>query len=443
MQQPQVPADQVTTVNGVPIMQVGPTPVPTPPVASPTPAPSPPEVSVDRTLVPQAPANVPMSAYYQPPVPQGATPPKGGGSLVMTLLALAAAAIFVFLTFSTCSVLFDSNGPDYHHEEVGGSNGMDDPAGSADEGEPDGGIPDLNDLVPPVVVPNAGIGDPDDGELHRYWDDSVSYSFTEERMSLSETRANETYGENATCEFSIAYPQLEGDLEHLDQINALIRESALGYYERLYANPDPDMVEIVMAAADGAPVVVSDKADYAITFNSDGIISIAWSHDLMFGSVFAEYLRLETLNIDLETGETYELDDVLELNETQAKAWVYNLSRFSTGRDASELFGRDAMVQSILGEGEMGNRTDAVVFIDADGTPNLGVSFWYGNDEGIVRGWWDLTLTDELLEGSKKNSRFWELVPEAATVTPVLDGPTTKSQAMRGAAFAQGEYNCP
>ena len=90
------------------------------------------------------------------------------------------------------------------------------------------------------------------------------------------------------------------------------------------------------------------------------------------------------------------------------------------------MFGRDAMIQGVMGRGEWAGRTRTTIFVDADGTPNLGVSFMYGNDSGILRGWWDVTLTDELLEGSRKDSRFWELLPEDAA-TPTLGGPTTSS----------------
>ncbi|MBQ3283290.1 MAG: hypothetical protein IJH42_05500, partial [Atopobiaceae bacterium] len=249
------------------------------------------------------------------------------------------------------------------------------------------------------------------------------------------------YGVQVTFDFSIAYPQLEGDLEHLDQINALIRDSAMRYYTRLYESPDEDMVGIVSTVLDGGRnALIGDEATYAISYNSDRLISIMWSHDILYGSVFAEYLYLETLNIDLETGETYTLEDVLEVSEPMARAWVDNYGRFEYGENAIEMFGREAMVQGVLGEGDFANRTQAVVFVDSDGTPNLGVSFWFGNDQGISRGWWDLTLTDGLLEGSRKDSPFWELVPtvEEEAPTPEEDAPPTEETAPEEGKLSKG-----
>ncbi|MBQ6651211.1 MAG: hypothetical protein IJM67_08175, partial [Atopobiaceae bacterium] len=82
----------------------------------------------------------------------------------------------------------------------------------------------------------------------------------------------------------------------------------------------------------------------------------------------------------------------------------------------------------------------AVVFVDSDGTPNLGVSFWFGNDQGISRGWWDLTLTDGLLEGSRKDSPFWELVPtvEEEAPTPEEDAPPTEEAAPEEGKLSKG-----
>ena len=432
--------NMIADVNGVPIMQVGPEPVEVPsPAAAPGPQPGQDQSRVLLSVIPQQPAHVPQPPVAQPAVEQpsyvsGYRPPapRRRGFWVLPLLTGIAVLFALGFVLSTCGAMLGDDGPDYQHEDLGGSNAMDGEGGVA---SPFDGLdlltpPDLGDLGdgadggPGAAI---GVGDPDDGELHPYWDDTVSYTVREERMVRAEQGSSDAYGARVACDFSIAYPQLEGDLEHLDQINALIRESALGYYDQLYANPTEDMVARVQdVVEEGEDIYVSDTAEYVVSYNSDHLVSICWSHNLMTGSVFTETLRLETLNIDLDTGETYELADVLEVNEAQATAWVDNLLRFDSGIDTQGMFGRDAMIQGVMGQGEWAGRTRTTIFVDADGTPNLGVSFMYGNDSGILRGWWDVTLTDELLEGSRKDSRFWELLPEGGA-TPALNGPTTSS----------------
>lgn len=406
----------VTVVNGVPIVQVGP-PVhheapPAAPVATGQP-------TAGQAYVPAPPTNVSQPVIEQPLIVNGAPvtrSPRRRSPESLALLALAAVALVLFfaVTSATCSAV-SSDGPSYQHQSLGGSNGMGDDGTSYTGGtSPEDllGVP-APDSQPKPDLPPVG-DDHDDGELHEFWDDSVAYTVRGEALTRSQTRDDEAYGRQVSYDFSLGYPQLEGDLEHLDQINALIRESALSYYQRLYVAPDADMVALVDTVLDedeGATALIGDTATYAVTFNSDRLISICWSHDVLYGSVFAEYLYLETLNIDLETGETYELDDVLELSEPMAQAWTDNYLRHD--QNVGQLFDRDAIARGILGEGEFGNRTQAAVFVDSDGTPNLGVTFWLGNDRGISRGWWDVTLTDDLLEGARRDSAFWDLVPGA------------------------------
>ncbi len=402
-------SQQVTSVNGVPIMQVGPVLVEAGEDFEE-------QSQVNQVLVPQQPAYVNQPVIGQPDFsrmqPMGTSTGSRMTSVILTALTIAAVLLTCHVMMTTCSAVFDNDGPSYDHTPLGGgSNGMDGAGDSTGYGL----IPFDFDMPEPT-------SDPDDGELHEYWDDSVSYTVRGESLTRNQESDDNAYGCHVTYDFSIAYPQLEGDLEHLDQINALIRNSAMRYYTRLYESPDEDMVGIVETVLDGGKnALIGDEATYAISYNSDRLISIMWSHDILYGSTFAEYLYLETLNIDLETGEAYTLEDVLEVSEPMARAWVDNYGRFEYGEDAIEMFGREAMVQGILGEGDFANRTQAVVFVDSDGTPNLGVSFWFGNDRGISRGWWDLTLTEELLEGSRKDSPFWELVPAVEEEAPTSE----------------------
>ena len=75
-----------------------------------------------------------------------------------------------------------------------------------------------------------------------------------------------------------------------------------------------------------------------------------------------------------------------------------------------DIIGHEAWVQALMGEGEYASRMNTTFFVDEKGRPNLGVTYFLGNDRGVSRGWWDVTLTDELLDGARLESDFWDLL---------------------------------
>ena len=289
-------------------------------------------------------------------------------------------------------------------------------------------VPEMPDFQAPAGGPEA-----DDGELHDARNTDVSYGFQEGFWAESQTRHLDAYDKDVYCEFAVKYPILMGDFEHRDEINALLKSTALKTVHDYYDDPDADAVAFVDKAAEGSDFFIPEGADaylmstvdYAVTYNNENLISVCYSDHHCLGSQLAEFIEFRTLNINLQTGEVYALDDALTVTDDIATSFIDNLVQTSGVDDNQNgtiedsecspvaIAGRDALVQALKGEGELaGRRVSTRLFIDGNGKPNLGVNYWVSGEGAFVRGWWDVTITDEQLEAARKECGLWELISE-------------------------------
>ena len=238
------------------------------------------------------------------------------------------------------------------------------------------------------------------------------------------------YGLRVHMDFDVAYPRFEGDFDHLDAANGAIRDAAMTVPDRYYFEPDKDArtnMRHAAKVAEGAPfsgvpagcdALLSSEVDYAVTYNDDGFASIAFADHYLIGSAYSEYEALRCVNVDLSTGESFELDSVLTLTEDMANAWADDfLASDENAEFTLGLWGRDEFVRALRGEGaqDHGDRVSATFYVDPQGRIVLGVTFAVSDGEGsISRGWHDAVVPADVLEKAKKQSAFWDLVtPEA------------------------------
>ncbi len=302
----------------------------------------------------------------------------------------------------------------------------------------DGGSQDMPHIVvtpsdegdEPVAEP-AGV-EADDGELHSAENHDVSYTLTADHYRRNKIEQLDAYGLKVQCNFDINYPQVSDDLEHAKKINRVLRrvarETAITYYDEPSAETVERFTSVVEDVdpgdvTEGADALLESTVDYAVTYNDENLLSVCYSDVYYLGSYALGFCSLRTVNINLKTGEVYELDDVLTVDEQIARSFVDNLVR-TDGEDENgdgtivdrecftiALCGRDAFEQALQGTGELaGKRVVTCLFIDGNGQPNLGVTYWISGSRGFVRGWWDVTITDEQLETTRKDSTLWELL---------------------------------
>lgn len=299
----------------------------------------------------------------------------------------------------------------------------------------------------PSPVTQVERSSDDDGELHDGLDASVSYGVVEEHYSLSGLRRSDAYDMDVQCDFDVTYPQLTDGGEHTDEVNALLRDTAMTFLDRYWNDPSSEDVAAVRSVAsastlgvpEGADMLLMDDVSWAVTYNTEDFVSVSFADHCCLASYVGEHIQLRTVNVNLRTGETYAFDDVLTMDEAMAARFVDNLVQ-STGTDANHggtinedespsvsIIGRDEWISALMGEGPSAGHISKTVFVDERGRANLGVSYWLSDGRSFSRGWWDVTLDATELAAQRKDSSFWDLLPEVEGTEATVGGPIAQS----------------
>ena len=258
--------------------------------------------------------------------------------------------------------------------------------------------------------------DADDGELHDAWNKSVSYSYTEGEYSREGIESIDYYNKTIGYDFDVEYPQLTGDIANLEEINKTIRDTAMAFVIATYENPTSESREMLEAyAVEGYGVpkavdaILESDVDYAISYNNEDFISICFSDEYSIGSWAGGFVSLRTVNVNLKTGEVYTLDDVLNINDEIAAAFIDNLAKYDGG-NAEKTAGRDSFIGALQGKGSEADNVSTTFYIDGNGKVNFGATYRFASSESMARGWWDYTLTDDQLNAAKKDSSMWDCI---------------------------------
>ena len=209
--------------------------------------------------------------------------------------------------------------------------------------------------------------------------------------------------------------------------------------DRYYFEPDKDArtnMRDAAKVAEGAPfsgapagcdALLSSEVDYAVTYNDDGFASIAFADHYLIGSAYSEHEALRCVNVDLSTGESFELDSVLTLTEDMANAWADDfLASDENAEFTLGLWGRDAgTVRAPSGRGSTGPRRPRV----RDVLCRPARKDRAGRDlrrqrrrRRRLRGWHDAVVPADVLEKAKKQSAFWDLLERRRPEPPASSG---------------------
>ena len=277
-----------------------------------------------------------------------------------------------------------------------------------------------------------GTNDPaaDDGELHDARTEVEAYSFEEGAWTKSNTGHSDAYGCDVDCQLMVSYPKLKGEGEHIKAANKLLRATAMQTVRTYYEDVSAETAERVKGIAqnklfgvpEGSPIPLYSTVSYAVTYNNEHFISVCFSDEYNIGTTQMGFIELRTVNFNLDTGESYELSDVLRVTKRMATSFVDNMVQTS-GDDADgdgtiyddecvtlRIAGRAAFEEALRGKGELADQMRTCFFVDGNGKVNLGATYAVSGDEGMVHGWWDVTLTDRQIASGRKESSFWELI---------------------------------
>ena len=150
-------------------------------------------------------------------------------------------------------------------------------------------------------------------------EENLSYEITEDTYSFSDREK-----ESMLIEFNVTYPVVHGlpDADIEEKVNKALKNCAMQTVNEIYNNPSNTIKERVISEKN--PMLIS-YAKYKVCYASDDLISIAYEdYNYEGGSqYYSQHLR--TCNINPKTGETYQLKDLVDINDEVIDQWLQNM----------------------------------------------------------------------------------------------------------------------
>lgn len=225
--------------------------------------------------------------------------------------------------------------------------------------------------------------------------------YTVEEKSFTESQ----YERNHIIDFQIAYPQLVNlSGEQAERINKNIELAAMQTANEWYYKADEKKKEEMLWMKN--PCLVS-FVDYNTSYMSNSFASILFEDKSYKGDYSTSYIELRAQNINLATGENYQVKDIVTLNKAFMERW-YEIMNQEAPNAAALLGVTMEEFQKIL-EGTLVTANDtsyAPSFFVFDGGMEIG--FHYKAETGDS-GWITAPFTFEEARKFKTDSSFWTL----------------------------------
>ncbi len=223
---------------------------------------------------------------------------------------------------------------------------------------------------------------------------------------------------------TVEYPCLEGiDREVQERLNTLMYDTAMDRVNYWHLNPSED----VKAYQEEVFSIFCSDVNCQATFHSQYLLSLDFKEYYSAGNpVWATNGTERALTLDLVTGESYALSDIVEINRDFVRIWDKSLSDRLEAEYGDEE-DMDILLSWFTGADEETNREylcrpffyvtqekDFVVGISLD--PVLWRAYTYepANWNYYAR------LSLEELEGFKKDSEFWNKYLKSETTGEVI-----------------------
>lgn len=211
--------------------------------------------------------------------------------------------------------------------------------------------------------------------------------------------------ENIWYYFDIVYPQIVyKDGTSADKINKLFKSIAMRIPDSTYIKPVDEVKEDIK---NGDANEYTSFVDYNITYMDENLISVVFNEYYSYGSSDKEYDNLITCNINLQTGESYDLKDVFAVDETLASSYLEKLKN------------DDPSVQGVIGltiedavnilQGKVSNKKYKAGFALLKND----IIIFFNHNKNIERydlGFQYVYFTTEEISPYKANEDFWSLV---------------------------------
>ncbi len=239
--------------------------------------------------------------------------------------------------------------------------------------------------------------------IPEYVDENCGYDVTEDSYIYTADNTSST-----TIMFEVYYPQVDGlSAEVQEKVNTALQDCALASVDKLYLSPSDEMKEKVLGEA--YPVLAS-FVEYKVTYQSAELLSVVFQDYSYEGSESDYHVALRCVNVNLQDGTLYEVDDIVNLDDSFISQWAQVMQdEADDDTFLSELSAED--MKAVLG----GDTKDGVYtpefFVDADGL-EIGLSFCYPADSQDDKGyaWVTAPFAFDEIEPFASDSDFWALV---------------------------------
>lgn len=233
-----------------------------------------------------------------------------------------------------------------------------------------------------------------------YEADDVSYSVDDELYY------KDNYGSSVQMCMDIEYPQLTDlDSEHADKINKILEDCAMETANALYVNPTNEVKEFLL---EQGQTYIGSEVRYKITYMSDDIICVVFDDHYFWGSIYAEFHDLRTRTINLKDGTVYEIKDIVNLDDAFMDAWYDSMKEEVPEATVTDDLSLDVFKKVF--EGEFVENRYSNAFFLKDGGIEIGLSYHYGDDDTISRGWMTAPFTWDEIASYKKDNGLWKIV---------------------------------
>ncbi len=200
-------------------------------------------------------------------------------------------------------------------------------------------------------------------------DESVSYKVTREYRNVQDATNN--------IDIHTSYIQLDGDIPGVEEINRLLKESAV-YFADNYEENKEDILEALEGTGTG---VQADIRSY-VTYNTESVISVVIQENISMGYMYGE-VAIRCYNINLDTGMVLDNASILDLEGFGAQFRERSNAQNGVSESGMEAF-TDYEIESMLKDND-----SLIIYY----TP-LGMEVGYNYQKDGIIGWITITMQD-------------------------------------------------
>lgn len=208
---------------------------------------------------------------------------------------------------------------------------------------------------------------------------------------------------NGVVLLDVKYPVLSGlSEEHADTINNIIKDQAMVSADNYYLNVEGRSK--LTPGSDGVTYIISEVS-YQVTYLSDDFISVVFEDCYCAGDYSMQYIDMRSCNINLKTGESYELSQIVNANEKLAEDFQEKLDDKYQYNDV--IYGIDTEEYESMLSGEKEQDDSFMGYYRTEDGIQMYVSFHYFTQESSLVGWLTAPYSLEDLKPYQADSEFW------------------------------------